>query len=75
MVGFAHDDQTLIYKKAAFPIQMIIGKQDPALEYATLIEQTKNTNVQVVEFPDGHMSHIENKNELILAFQNFIKKC
>jgi len=69
------NDQTLIYKKAAFPIQMIIGKQDPALEYATLIEQTKNTNVQVVEFPDGHMSHIENKNELILAFQNFIKKC
>jgi pimeloyl-ACP methyl ester carboxylesterase len=68
-------DQTSIYKKATFSILLIIGKQDPALEYDTLIEQTKNTNVQVVEFPDGHMSHIENKNELILAFQNFIKKC
>ena len=66
---------TSIYKKAIFPIQMIVGKQDPALEYATLIAQTKDTNVDVVEFPDGHMSHIENKNELIEALIKFIKQC
>lgn len=68
-------DSTSIYKKASFPIQMIIGKQDPALEYSTLIKQTINTTVNAIEFPDGHMSHIENKNELINAFQDFIKKC
>lgn len=68
-------DLTSIYKDATFPILMIIGKQDPALEYTALIKQTENTNVQVVEFPDGHMSHFENKKELIEAFENFIKKC
>ena len=66
-------DQVSIYKTVNFPIQMIIGKQDPALDYDSLISQTKNTNVKVIEFPDGHMSHIENKNELIEALTSFIK--
>lgn len=69
------DNHSSIYKKATFPIQMIIGKQDPALEYATLKAQTNNTKVHVVEFPDGHMSHIENKNKLIEALIKFIKQC
>ena len=68
-------NQTSIYKTANFPIQMIIGKQDPALDYESLISQTKNTTVKVIEFPDGHMSHIENKNELIEALTSFIKEC
>jgi pimeloyl-ACP methyl ester carboxylesterase len=67
-------DFTSIYKKSNFPIAMIIGKQDPALDYDSLIAQTKNTNVQVIEFPDGHMSHIENKNELIAVLLKFLKK-
>jgi len=68
-------NQTSIYKTANFPIHMIIGKQDPALNYESLISQTKNTKVKVIEFPDGHMSHIENKNELIVALTSFIKRC
>ena len=66
---------TSIYKTANYPIQLIIGKQDPALDYKPLIEQTKNTNVQVIEFPDGHMSHIENKYDLIITLSSFIKTC
>jgi len=69
------EDLTSIYQQATFPIQMIIGKQDPALDYTTLITQTNNTNVEVVEFSDGHMSHIENTKELITAFQTFFKSC
>ncbi len=68
-------NQTFIYKTVNFPIQMIIGKQDPALDYESLISQTKNTKVKVVEFPDGHMSHIENKIELIESLTSFIKEC
>ena len=67
--------QVSLYKSANFPIQMIIGKQDPALDYESLISQTKNTNVKVIEFPDGHMSHIENKENLIKSLSNFIKTC
>lgn len=68
-------NQTSIYKMANFPIHMIIGKQDPALDYESLISQTKNTNVKVIEFPDGHMGHIENKESLIKNLSIFIKTC
>jgi len=68
-------DQTSIYKTVHFPILLIISKQDPALEYQTLIDQTKNTTVLKHEFPDGHMSHVENKEELISVFQKFNKIC
>ncbi|WP_298262631.1 alpha/beta fold hydrolase [uncultured Lutibacter sp.] len=64
-----------IYQTATFPIQMIIGKQDPALEYQSLINQTKNTRVQRIEFPDGHMSYIENQEELIKTLLKFSKLC
>ena len=69
------ENLTPIYKNSNFPIHMIVGKQDPALNYDSLIQQTKNTNVNLVEFPDGHMSYIENKNELIKAFTMFVKLC
>jgi hypothetical protein len=52
---------------------MIISKKDPALDYQSLLDQVKNTNVHVVEFPDGHMSHIENKTALIHSLKNFTK--
>jgi pimeloyl-ACP methyl ester carboxylesterase len=68
------EDNTAILHENLFPIQMIIGKQDPALDYNSSIKQTIGTNVEVTKFPDGHMSHIENKNELIKAIQGFIKK-
>ena len=67
------EDLTSIYENSNFPIQMIIGKQDPALEYSSLIKQTQNTEVQITKFSDGHMSHIENKNELIVTLLSFIK--
>jgi len=44
------------YKK-----MMMISKKDPVLNYDTLINETKVTNIQKIVFPDGHMSHIENK--------------
>lgn len=69
------NNRTLIYENSNFPIQLIVGKQDPALEYSSLIHQVKKTSVQVVEFPDGHMSHIENKEGLISTLLTFIKMC
>ncbi|NKQ39067.1 MAG: alpha/beta fold hydrolase [Methanosarcinales archaeon] len=66
-------DRTSILKTTNFPILMIISKLDPALAYQDLINQTKNTPISIREFPDGHMSHIENKNELINTLVQFIK--
>jgi pimeloyl-ACP methyl ester carboxylesterase len=67
------EDLTAIYQSAKVPILMIIGKEDPALDYKSLINQTQQTTVKVIEFPDGHMSHIENTNDLIVALKEFIK--
>ncbi|APG65635.1 alpha/beta hydrolase [Tenacibaculum todarodis] len=52
---------------------MIIGKKDPVLNYNSLIEECKRTKTETVVFPDGHMSHIENKEELITTLKSFLK--
>ena len=66
------EDRTSILHTKDFPILMVISKKDPALEYQPLIDQTKNTPVIIQEFPDGHMSHFENKKELIEVFKKFV---
>ena len=52
---------------------MFISKKDPVLDYKKLINQTKNKPISVVELPDGHMSHVENKDILLLELKRFIK--
>jgi len=68
-------DRSEILKKGKFQKMMILGKKDPVLEYKSLINQIKNTNIKVVEFSGGHMSHLENKEELIAVLKDFIKSC
>lgn len=68
-------DRSQLYKTLKIPLQLIIGKKDPALDYDSLISQTKKTKVKLVEFPDGHMSHIENKNTLINTLNGFVLSC
>lgn len=63
-----------VLRNNAFKLMMIIGRKDPVLEYDTLIKQTDNTTVEIVEFPDGHMSHIENMNEFTYKLIRFIEK-
>lgn len=67
-------NRELILQNRSLKKMMIIGSKDPVLEYNTLIKQTTGTDVKVVEFPDGHMSHIENKKELSYNINQFIEK-
>ncbi len=66
-------DRTAVLKKASFKILLIIGLRDPILQYSDLIEQTQNTKVKIAELPNGHMSHIENKKEVIGLLVDFLK--
>ncbi len=68
-------DRTHLLKENHFQQLLIIGKKDPVLDYKSLINQTKDTNVKIVELSGGHMSHIENKDELITALKDFVKYC
>jgi len=66
---------TKLYTTVNCPIHMVISKQDPALDYNSLISQTKNTKVSISELPDGHMSYIENKTDVIKIIADFLKNC
>lgn len=53
---------------------MITGKNDSLLTYKSIVDEAKRTQTQLIEFSNGHMSHIENTKELIVALKNFLKK-
>ncbi|WP_347172785.1 alpha/beta fold hydrolase [Polaribacter uvawellassae] len=52
---------------------LIIGKKDPVLDYEISLKEAKNNHLETVVFDDGHMSHIENKIELVDVLQQFVK--
>ncbi len=68
-------DREALLHFTPYPKLFIIGKKDPILNYEESIDQIKDTNVKLVELPDGHMSHIENQKEVIDALKFFTKSC
>ncbi|WP_158840076.1 alpha/beta fold hydrolase [Polaribacter sp. L3A8] len=54
---------------------IIVGEKDLILDLEASKEEAKKTNSELVVFPDGHMSHIENTQELIFVLKDFIKNC
>ncbi len=67
------DRETLLHE-GKFPVLLILGKKDPVLNYDENVSQEKHPSVQRVAFADGHMSPIENRDELLEALQVFFKK-
>jgi pimeloyl-ACP methyl ester carboxylesterase len=57
-------DREVILQQAQFPILLVLGEKDPVLNYDENKKQVEFTAVQLITFPDGHMSHIENKDNL-----------
>ena len=66
-------DREVLLHFATYPILLILGKKDPVLIYEENLEQIENTDVQLVTFPDGHMSTIENAAELSKTLLLFLK--
>ena len=67
-------DREVLLHLTPYPKLMVLGEKDPVLPYEETIEQLENTKVELVTFPDGHMSYIENQVELLRVLLNFIKK-
>ena len=57
-------DREVLLHLTPYPKMLILGKKDPVLIYETTLEQIEDTAVKLITLPDGHMSHIENRNEL-----------
>jgi pimeloyl-ACP methyl ester carboxylesterase len=62
-----------VLKESDFKKLFIIGKKDPVLNADLLIEEAKKTNSEFEILSGGHMSHIENKIELITILKRFLK--
>ena len=67
-------DREVLLHFSTYPMLLILGKKDPVLNYDEGLEQIKGSKVELVTFPDGHMSTIENKAELVSVLNSFFKK-
>lgn len=67
-------DREVLLHFSTYPMLLILGEKDPVLNYQETIEQIEGTKVQLVTFPDGHMSSIENQDELMGVLNTFFKK-
>lgn len=55
------------------PLLYIIGKSDPVINTDSVIEEAKSINAEYVVLEGGHMSHVENKEELIKELKSFVR--
>ena len=66
-------DREELIRKNLFPILFILGKKDPVLNYEESLSQIEDTTAELVSFEDGHMSQIENKEELKTVLLDFFE--
>jgi pimeloyl-ACP methyl ester carboxylesterase len=66
-------DREILLHTTSYPKLLILGEKDPVLNYKENLEQIKNTDVELVTFPDGHMSSIENRDLLKTILLDFFK--
>jgi pimeloyl-ACP methyl ester carboxylesterase len=66
-------DREVLLHFSPYPKLLVLGKRDPVLNYEESKEQIENTKMQLTTFPDGHMSHIENTDELLKVLLQFFK--
>lgn len=64
-------DRLPVFKNPNFSKTMVIGKNDPVLDYKLLIKQAETAQAPYTLFNDGHMSHIENKQALLKLMATF----
>ncbi|RAV28278.1 alpha/beta fold hydrolase [Sinomicrobium soli] len=68
------EDREVLLHFSPYRKMIIAGRKDPVLPFDTLLGQTEGTDVALFEVSDGHMSHIENKKEVLNAICWFLKK-
>jgi pimeloyl-ACP methyl ester carboxylesterase len=66
-------DRAFILQTLKIPTLLILSKKDPVLDYQENIKQIENTDIQLATFNAGHMSHIENRDELLQVLLEFIQ--
>jgi pimeloyl-ACP methyl ester carboxylesterase len=66
-------DREVLLHLTIYPKLLVLGEKDPVLNYEETKEQIEGTQVQLLSFTDGHMSHIENQEVLQTELLQFFK--
>ncbi|AXG74017.1 alpha/beta hydrolase [Flavobacterium arcticum] len=69
------NDREVLLHFGPYPIMLVLGKKDQGLPYDEHANQVEGTNVTLVTYLDGHMSHIENRDDYLKQLLQFIKQC
>lgn len=69
------EDREVILHFAPYPILLVLGEKDQSLVYNEHADQIEGTEVKLVTYPYGHMSHIESRGELLKKVLEFLKSC
>ncbi len=68
------NDREVLLHFGPYPILLVLGQKDPVLDFDETAAQAEGTKVILVSFPDGHMSPIENRDELLIVLRDFVRK-
>lgn len=68
------DDREVMLHFAPYSIMLILGTDDPVLNYEEAKTQTENTSTQLITLEGGHMSYLENTEELRESIISFLKR-
>lgn len=68
------NDREVMLHFAPYPIMLVLGTDDPVLDFETSKKQIENTAVEFVALDGGHMSHLENTQELFQSITSFLKR-
>lgn len=67
-------DREVLLHLGLYPILLVLGQNDTVLPYKENVEQVKNTAVQLILFDSGHMTLIENREELLETVVSFFNR-
>lgn len=67
-------DREVLMHFGPYPKLLVLGKKDPVLAFDENLAQIENTDTELVSLSGGHMSHLENRQEVAQALKEFLKK-
>ncbi len=65
-------NRSQIFESLKIPKLLILSKKDPVLDFNNNSKQVENTDIKLLALEDGHMSHIENRAELLAILLEFV---
>ncbi|AUC82771.1 alpha/beta fold hydrolase [Lacinutrix sp. Bg11-31] len=68
------EDSSVFFTEATFKKAVLLGKKDTILNTEDMLLFTNRHNIETHVFSEGHMSHIENKEEVKQKIMHFIEK-